>query len=198
MSRKLLMRTRYNATAPGYDELYREEQYEKYRATLDILKGRETLCDIGCGTLLLAEFLSEQGIAGSLKYYVGLDLSPGMLEIALEKLRKGPLRELSHIVDVVEADAEHLPLRDRSCSLSVSYTVVDLVEDPGKMLREASRIAPKAVVTSLKKAHRMKGALPRFGVYLGETGKDYIFLVAAERGIAVSGARRGARQTRET
>jgi len=174
-AKKKYMRERYNATATGYDELYREEQYEKYGATISYLAGVDRICDIGCGTLLLLEYLEGKGLAPA--YYVGVDLSPGMLRVASSKLRDSRLRGVAHLVDLVEADAEHLPLRAGSCTMAVSYTVIDLVERPEAMLAEMRRVAGRALVTSLKKAHRLRGRVVRPGRYFGETSKDYIFLI---------------------
>ncbi len=174
-AKKRYMRERYNVTAKGYDELYREEQYEKYGATIGYLAGADRICDVGCGTLLLLEYLRSKELTPA--YYVGIDLSPGMLHVASSKLRSSLLRGLAHLVDLVEADAEHLPLRAGSCTLAVSFTVIDLVEKPEAMLAELRRVSRRALVTSLKKAHRLRGRVLRPGRYVGETGKDYIFLV---------------------
>ena len=173
MNRKEYMRLRYNETASGYDELYAEEQWEKYTLASRCLSkwpgGR--LCDIGCGTLLYLEHVVAQGLLERVNHYVGLDLSEGMLQQARRRLDK---LHLGHLVEIVQADAENIPLRGKVCGIAVSFTVIDLVEDPGRMLAELDRIAGTSIVSSLKKAHRMKGSLPRLGVYIGETDKDVI------------------------
>ncbi len=172
--RKEIIRIKYNKTAAGYDELYRDEQYEKYRRVLEnapnVLR-QKVLCDIGCGTALLLEYLTAKGVLPA--RYVCLDLSPGMLDQA--KRRMGTLR-LSHLADVVEADAEYIPLRRCSCRAAVSFTVIDLVENPKRMLEECDRIASTCIVSSLKKAQREKPRIPRIGPLLAETQHDTIHI----------------------
>ena len=173
MDRKQYMRIRYNETASGYDELYAEEQWEKYTLASRCAAAWPggTLCDVGCGTLLYLEYVEATRLAERIAYYVGLDLSEGMLAQAKKRLAR---LNAGHLVDLVQADAENLPLRSRVCSIAVSYTVVDLVEEPARMLAELDRVAAASIVSSLKKAHRMRGSLPRLGVYIGETDKDVV------------------------
>jgi len=173
---KNVLRLKYNITSENYDELYSDEQVAKYEESLEALmeslrevNGRGILCDIGCGTLLFRMFIQERDIEKDIVYYVGLDLSEGMLARAR--------RRVDALSDVVQADAEHLPLRRKTCSVSVSYTVIDLLPAPEKMLSECRRVTRTAcIISSLKKAQRVRARILRVGQYIGETDKDIIFV----------------------
>ena len=172
--RKALLREKYNATSSGYDELYRDEQFEKYAVVVHITKLRGMILDNGCGTGLLLEYLVSIRKLSKIAIYICLDLSPGMLSKARERVIK---LGLGHVVEIVEADAENLPLREKSMDHTVSFTMIDLVEDKLKALKEMDRVTrTAAIVTSLKKAHSIKSRLPNYGRYLGETSKDYVFI----------------------
>nr|MEB3844198.1 hypothetical protein [Desulfurococcales archaeon] len=66
------IREKYEATAQGYDELYRAEQYEKYFAALRRVPPSGRVLDAGCGTGLLIEFLALQGLLHNVEEYVCL------------------------------------------------------------------------------------------------------------------------------
>ncbi len=167
------MRLRYNATAEGYDELYAEEQAEKYMAALSRIKPKGRVLDAGCGTGLLAEYIEAAGLSSNLNLYVCLELSPRMLEQAARRL--GRLR--STIYEAVEADLEYLPFRDNAFDTSYSFTVIDLLNDPWRGIRELSRVTRgEAVFSLLKKAQLLKKTLPAER-YLAETNKDLILVL---------------------
>jgi len=173
-SKKAIMREKYNITSSGYDELYRGEQFEKYMLATRSMKPRGRVLDYGCGTGLFLEYLVSVHRADDITYYICLDLSPGMLDVARKRTAN---LGLGHIVECVEADAENLPLRGESVDYTVSFTVVDLVEDKSRALKEMDRVTKlHAVVTSLKKAHKIVRKLPNYGLYIGETSKDYVFV----------------------
>lgn len=67
----------YDAIAPSYNELYGDEQLNKYRGIEDLCRGARIL-DIGCGTGLLLKHLRDSGADPEL--YVCLDISREMLE----------------------------------------------------------------------------------------------------------------------
>ena len=174
MGRKAVLREKYNVTSAGYDELYREEQFEKYKLALNVVGVRGTVLDDGCGTGLLLEYLKSTSKLAEVKLYICLDLSPGMLERAKSRIS---MLNLRHLAELVEADAENIPLRVKSIDYTLSFTVIDLVDDKLRAINEIDRVTKTAaVVTSLKKAHSMKACLPNYGRYVGETSKDYIFI----------------------
>jgi ubiquinone/menaquinone biosynthesis C-methylase UbiE len=127
----------YDAVAKGYDELYGEEQRRKYKIGLKKLKPSYKVLDVGCGTALLFLELPKG------TYYLGIDVSPGMLEVAKERVKNS-------LADLVLATAEALPLRSKSFPTCYSFTVLQNVEDPERALEEVRRVCAKAVVSSLK------------------------------------------------
>jgi ubiquinone/menaquinone biosynthesis C-methylase UbiE len=136
----------YDELAEGYDELYGEEQRAKYRLALALVEPREPVLDAGCGTgMLLGELRC---------YYVGLDVSRGMLEVAKRRGR-------GERGDLVCGDAEHMPFRD--CSFRSAYSVTVVHEAPG-LVGELLRVLKpggSAVVTLLRKRAEMLGELAR-------------------------------------
>ncbi len=133
------------ATRAYYDEFSRS--YEKHRrpnddggyhALIDDLEieltkrygaGKDVL-ECGCGTGLILERL--KGFAKSAK---GIDLSPGMLELAK-----------SRGLDVCEGSVTELPFADESFDVTCSYKVLAHVPDIGKALKEMARVTRKGGV----------------------------------------------------
>jgi ubiquinone/menaquinone biosynthesis C-methylase UbiE len=165
---------KYDSTANGYDELYRDEQWEKYDVAKKTLLDKQLtiLCDFGSGTLLFLEYITSTSLSQRVSYYVALELSYKMIVNSMKRAKK---LSKSHLVDVVQADIENTPLRDSSCSIAVSYTVLDLVDNPMQVLEEIKRTSSYAVVSLLKKAQRLKTMSLRIGTYIGETDKDVLF-----------------------
>ena len=171
--KQAVIRERYSKTAPSYDELYRFEQYSKYSEVVWRIPPQGIVLDDGCGTALLLEYIHVHGLMKEIKYYLCLDITREMLEIAHKRERT---LQVDFLAENVEADAEHLPLRDRSVDIVYSFTVMDLLEQPVKGIREAMRVSKSSVIYSILKI------IPRLsikliGKYLGETPKDIIFLV---------------------
>ncbi len=123
----------YDALSKNYDELYGEEQNKKHTKVLQLLGNREfkTIVDVGCGTCKLLGLISPRSQVG-----LGIDLSVQMLNRARKTTRDTGIQ-------LVRADASHLPLQDRIADgvLSVSMT------ESGPILKEhfneLSRIATK-------------------------------------------------------
>ncbi|ABM81125.1 class I SAM-dependent methyltransferase [Hyperthermus butylicus] len=176
-SRKEMMRLKYNITCANYDELYGEEQREKYECTLRKTPGiKGIILDDGCGTALFVEFLKEKNMIKTIKSYICLDLTPCMLDKARERIER---LNIGHIIDLVEADAEHIPLRSKSVDYTFSFTVIDLLEDIKQGVNEIDRVTRiRAYVSSLKKASNtmIKPAAKKYGLTLCETSKDIVFM----------------------
>jgi SAM-dependent methyltransferase len=84
------------------------------------------LLDVGCGsglTLLLAQ---QRGAQPS-----GLDISPGLLKIARERLPAADLRE---------GDMGHLPFHDAAFDAVTGVNAFQFAGDPRQALREAARV----------------------------------------------------------
>lgn len=173
--RKLIVRTKYRATHTSYDELYREEQRSKYDKIVEIIKLDGIVLDLGCGTGLLQEYLAERGYLGKVKTLIGLDLTREMIMLAKTKIRK---INVDHLIDYIEADAENIPLRQNSTDITISVTVLNLLEDPCKALEEIDRVTRHKAVITILKTTTLKITLAnlKIGVFVGETDKDYIFV----------------------
>ena len=125
----------YDVLAPGYEELYKEEQVEKLRVVARHLKVRKSdvLLDVGCGTGVSTTFFDC--------FAVGVDSSFGMV-----KQGGG---------DRVVGSAEALPFKDASFDVVISVTAIHNFADYKKAFCEMERVLKpggKIVVTVLKKS----------------------------------------------
>lgn len=126
----------YDAIARGYDELYGNEQRRKYQIGLKVLKPQRRVLDIGCGTGLLMEELEDV-------FYIGIDISLGMLERARE-------RKTKLLADVIRADARSLPFRSNSFNTCYSFTVLQNLSSRETFYSEIRRTCRSTLVSSLK------------------------------------------------
>jgi ubiquinone/menaquinone biosynthesis C-methylase UbiE len=135
---------RYDLTANMYDMRYGEEQEAEYSAALKHLTMKNDLVlDIGCGTGLFFSHVS----AGA-RMVCGIDFSRKTLVQA--KRRADHL----HNVQVVLADADHLPLRKGVVTVVFAFTVVQNVPNPLVTLGEIRNIVcddADVVLTGLKR-----------------------------------------------
>ncbi len=103
---KYLTMKYYDTIARSYGELYGSEQLAKYAVAIKTRpKGR--VLDVGCGIGLLYDYLLKC-LRIKPEIYVGLDISFMSLKELRRKYRH------SGIVEVVAADAEYPPLREKS------------------------------------------------------------------------------------
>jgi len=173
LRKQFVVRKKYRASAEGYDELYAIEQSKKYSVVFPSLQPLGRILDAGCGTGLLEEYLVSSGLLDNTTMIICLDLTMEMLEKGLKKHRGKGLDEL---IEYVEADVEHLPLRDSCVNQVYAFTVMDLLDNPEKGLAEIKRVAKDTVVYSiLKKLHSTGNKIT--GDYIGETEKDVIFVL---------------------
>ena len=94
---------------------------------LNPVRGRKLL-DVGCGTGSRWESLLKKGVD-----ITGLDPSPYMLDIGREKMQ--------HRADFYRGFGEDLPFEDNSFHYVSLITSLEYVNDPEKVLKEASRVA---------------------------------------------------------
>ncbi len=144
---KKLIQLKYNTTSSSYDDLYRDEQIEKYNEIRDVLKSFLSrkmqilvILDAGCGTGLLLEYLYQlltHVLVKPLIYYIGLDFSIGMLSQAKKKINQSLGRVL---VDLILSDIDYLPLRDKVIDTLVSITVIQNLPSMRKTLMELFRV----------------------------------------------------------
>ncbi len=94
------------------------------------LPGRRVL-EVGCGSAPCARWLLAQGAQ-----VVGLDLSAGMLRLAVHAARETGLA-----VPLVQADASRLPFAEGSFDLACSaFGAVPFVADSATVMREVARV----------------------------------------------------------
>ena len=83
--------------------------------------------DVGCGSGLTLVLAARRGATPS-----GLDISPGLLGVARERLPKADLRE---------GDMESLPFGDATFDAVTGVNAFQFAGDPRRALREAARVA---------------------------------------------------------
>lgn len=118
-----------------YDEFagwYEKERHHGYHAMIDDLEmglidpylDNARVLEVGCGTGLLLQRAAQRA-----QHAVGIDISPGMLQLAVDRG-----------LDAVQADATALPFEDESFDLVYSFKVLAHVQDIQKALEEISRV----------------------------------------------------------
>ncbi len=115
--------------------------------TSDWPRRGQRLLEIGCGTGVFLEVMHRAGFE-----ITGLDAAPAMLEAARARLGQA--------ADLHLGRAEHLPFEDKKFDFCVLLTVLEFCADPGLVLREAARVARKAILV---------GFLNRCSLYWLET-----------------------------
>ena len=132
----------YDLLSSCYDELYGDEQRRKYDR-VDKLCGGITgvILDAGCGTALLLNYLRTHN-KDYYDFYVGVDISLGMLKIA--KARKDSAS------DFILADIHNLPFRDKCIDTTLSITVVHHLNHV-RALYELKRVTRALIVITQRK-----------------------------------------------
>ncbi len=121
-----------------YDEFsdwYEKERHDGYHALIDDLETDllrdhvrdKRVLEVGCGTGLIMRRIED--IA---KHPIGLDISPGMLRLAVERG-----------LDVVQGDATALPFDDNTFDVVYSFKVLAHVQDIDQALREMVRVTKR-------------------------------------------------------
>jgi ArsR family transcriptional regulator len=121
----------YDALSGNYDELYGEEQDKKHAKVLEFLGNREfkIIVDVGCGTGKLLELIAPRTKLG-----LGIDISVQMLNRAKQRIAYGGIQ-------LVRADASHLPLQNRIVDGVTSVSMTESGPVLEEHFNELSRIA---------------------------------------------------------
>jgi ubiquinone/menaquinone biosynthesis C-methylase UbiE len=167
-TRKAQIRDRYDDLGGRlYDLRYGEEQRAKYREALGLIRLEPWMValDNGCGTGLLEEELDT--------YVVGLDLSPALLREARARTTS---KERVHLA---LGDSESLPIRDSVLDATFSFTVLQNLPHPEKMLTE-SRRASSPGAHHVVSTHRKTMTLDELRALIEKTHLKIVRLIDTE------------------
>jgi ubiquinone/menaquinone biosynthesis C-methylase UbiE len=145
---KRKVQRRYDLTARMYDSRYTEEQEAKYQAALADVKLEGLVLDVGCGTGLFFNHISSKA-----KTIIGVDISKGLLLLAAERAK------LRRNVNLVQADADHLPFKNDVFGTVFTFTLLQNMPTPLETLAELRRTARRGAavtVTGLKKTFSLE------------------------------------------
>lgn len=122
----------YDEIAEGYEELHKEEQLKKVDIIARAIKVKkdDLLLDVGCGTGITTRLWNCKRI--------GLDSAIKLLKRAVNGF-------------YVNAEAEHIPFKDKSFDIVISVTAVQNFNDVGRGLKEIKRVAKDRIVISVLK-----------------------------------------------
>lgn len=155
----------YSDIAGGYDELYREEQLEKARSIIYMLKEKHikiggVILDVGAGTGVSSELFVNAGCRCIL-------LEPSKKMLALCTLNN-TIR--------LAGSAEKIPLPNNSCDGVVSITALHHT-DIAKALKEIERVCKKKgwIAVSLLKKNADEYECLFEGYERYDLGKDDVF-----------------------
>jgi ArsR family transcriptional regulator len=123
----------YDVLSKNYDELYGEEQNKKHTKVLELLENGhfKIIVDVGCGTGKLLGLISPRS-----QVALGIDLSVEMLNIAKQGTTDTGIQ-------LVRADASHLPLQDHTADGVLSVSMTESGPFLEEQFKELSRIATK-------------------------------------------------------
>ena len=101
----------------------------------ELFAGCRAILDVGIGTGRFAEYFNDSGFN-----IVGVDVSLSMMAKAREK----------RLRDLVQADARHLPFRDRVFDGAIMIHVLHLVRDWVQVVGEVGRVTRKVIVAEVE------------------------------------------------
>jgi ubiquinone/menaquinone biosynthesis C-methylase UbiE len=177
--RKRKISSKYDLLASVYEEIYRNEQLEKYREVFSNLrnKTRRVCVEVGCGTGIGLEASSES----FRQIWVGIDISIGMLREAKRRILPGEKRY------IVLADSDFIPLREKCTDLAICITVLSRTPRPVRTIKELRRIVisdGEIVLSVLKRdftADKFRGLIREAGLEIldkiknNKGNKDHFF-----------------------
>ena len=134
-----VQRRLWGTDPPAWADLAEAHNRPLFEAVLDaagVGQGTRVL-DVGCGSGLTLVLAAQRGATVS-----GLDISPGLLGLARDRLPGADLRE---------GDMESLPFGDAAFDAVTGVNAFQFAGDPRRALREAARVAVQGgrVVASL-------------------------------------------------
>ena len=137
----------YDELASIYDSLYLDEQGLKIKCSLEHVNfnGSDSVLDAGCGTGFLFEYIHRQ-----VGHLVGVDLSIGLLRVALAHVKQSGMKS----VLLVRADVDYLPFKERVFDKVFALTLLQDFSDLNATLKEMMRTTKDEstfVVSGLKK-----------------------------------------------
>ena len=143
----------YDTTADIYDRRYAEEQAAKVEAALKNVRiaKESAILDVGCGTGLLFERVADE--AGGI---VGLDFS----KKCLLQAKKRTCNRSLHDVQLIQADADNMPFRNKVFKTVFAMTILQNTPSPAETLVEIKRVSRNDalfVVSGLKKIFSKEG-----------------------------------------
>jgi len=129
--RSMKLLEEYTALAPTYDQRWSAYLNASLLMTIEKIADlpADRLLDVGCGTGLLLEIMSERSGSSQL---VGIDKVPAMLDVARHRLGER--------ATLLEGDAAQLPFDDASFQLVTSTSALHYWEDVDAALREIRRV----------------------------------------------------------
>ena len=137
--RDVQYRTDANLAARQSIYAYQHPRIDLPARVLDLAApaARETVADVGCGNGAYLVELARRGFAGRV---LGLDMSPGMLDAARQRLSSVGRAARPGGVALLAADATALPLPDGAADLALAMHMLYHVPDPSQAVRELRRV----------------------------------------------------------
>jgi len=146
----------FDAISGNYDGLNRvisfgiDIKWRKKVLELVAAKNPEKILDIATGTGDLAILMTQT----KAKKIIGLDISAGMLEVGIKKIKD---KKLSHIIDMIIGDSENMPFPDNHFdAITVSFGIRNF-ENLEKGLAEILRVLkPNGIFVILETSNPVK------------------------------------------
>jgi len=117
----------YDSGHAGIYEMCKDD-YPPILEELEKIKFKDLL-DVGCGTGPMIELLTEEYPD---RHYVGMDLTPKMIEVANAKKLKN--------AEFITGDSEDMPFEDESFDVLICANSFHHYPDPQKFFREVKRV----------------------------------------------------------
>jgi SAM-dependent methyltransferase len=118
---------------------YQRPRHDIARLVVDLaaLSGQETVADVGCGNGAYLAELTRRGHAGPV---LGVDLSPGMLHAARDRIAQASSAPALAAPGLAVAEATALPLPAGATDLTMAPHMLYHVPDPAAAVRELRRV----------------------------------------------------------